>query len=191
MCFIQWRWWEALYINKWLISLSAQYLWCIAQNKLKICNMYGVQWQWPQCIYWSQNMIDMTRYWTNIIGDTQNVLSFQWHWYRGVVRFPSHGWRHSDHNLGTNNYIWWRTYSSLGLRELTSWGHCTYNKSAKGAYKWNSPVCLSMCEGSEYMSLSVTKRKIILNVTISKLLVLVRMSGIWFGVYINNISALV
>ena len=35
------------------------------------------------------------------------------------------------------------------------------------------------------------KRKIILNVTISKLLVLVNMSGIWFGVYINNISALV
>ena len=65
------------------------------------------------------------------------------------------------------------------------------NKSAKGAYTWSSPVCLSMCEGSEYTRLSVTKRKIILNVTISKLLVLVSMSGIWFGVYINNISALV
>ena len=65
------------------------------------------------------------------------------------------------------------------------------NKSAKGAYTWSSPVCLSMCEGSEYTCLSVTKRKIILNVTISKLLVLVSMSGIWFGVYINNISALV
>ena len=65
------------------------------------------------------------------------------------------------------------------------------NKSAKGAYTWSSPVCRSMCEGSEYMNLSVTKRKIILNVTIWKLLVLVSMSGIWFGVYINNISALV
>ena len=65
------------------------------------------------------------------------------------------------------------------------------NKSAKGAYTLSSPVCLSMCEGSEYTSLSVTKRKIILNVTISKLLVSVSMSGIWFGVYINNISALV
>ena len=31
------------------------------------------------------------------------------------------------------------------------------NKSAKGAYMWSSPVCLSMCEGSEYTSLSVTK----------------------------------
>ena len=65
------------------------------------------------------------------------------------------------------------------------------NKSAKGAYTWSSPVCRSMCEGSEYMNLSVTKRKIILNVTISKLLVLVSMSGIWFGMYIHNISALV
>ena len=65
------------------------------------------------------------------------------------------------------------------------------NKSAKGAYTWSSPDCRSMCEGSEYMNLSVTKRKIILNVTISKLLVLVSMSWIWFGVYINNISALV
>ena len=65
------------------------------------------------------------------------------------------------------------------------------NKSAKGAYTWSSPVCRSICEGSEYMNLSVTKRKIILNVTISKLLVLVSMSGIWFGMYIHNISALV
>ena len=67
----------------------------------------------------------------------------------------------------------------------------TGNKSAKGAYTWSSPVCLSMCEGSEHTSLSVTKRKIILDVRISKLLVLVSMSGISFGVYINNISALV
>ena len=28
------------------------------------------------------------------------------------------------------------------------------NKSAKGAYTWSSPVYLSMCEGSEYTSLS-------------------------------------
>ena len=34
-------------------------------------------------------------------------------------------------------------------------------------------------------------QKIILNVTISKLLVLVSLSGLWFGVYVNNISALV
>ena len=66
-----------------------------------------------------------------------------------------------------------------------------FNKSAKGAYMWSSPVCLSMCEGSEHTSLSVTKGKIILDVRISKLLVLVSMSGISFGVYINNISALV
>ena len=69
--------------------------------------------------------------------------------------------------------------------------HRKGNKSAKGAYTWGSPVCLSMCEGSEYTSLSATKMKIILNVTISKLLILVSMSGIWFGVYINNISTLV
>ena len=34
-------------------------------------------------------------------------------------------------------------------------------------------------------------QNIILNITISKLLVLVSMSGLWFCVYINNISALV
>ena len=33
------------------------------------------------------------------------------------------------------------------------------NKSAKGAYTWSSPVCLSMCEGNEYTNLSVTKEK--------------------------------
>ena len=32
-----------------------------------------------------------------------------------------------------------------------------WNKSDKGAYMWSSPVCLSMCEGSEYTSLSLTK----------------------------------
>ena len=32
--------------------------------------------------------------------------------------------------------------------------HTMCNKSAKGAYTWSSPVYLSMCEGSEYTSLS-------------------------------------
>ena len=120
----------------------------------------------------------------------------------------------------TSHYLnqWWlvyrRIYASVGLNELKTslfsiqlnwhtrgkWlihgakyfkDNHNHNKSAKGAYTWSSPVCRSMCEGSEYMNLSVTKRKIILNVTISKLLVLVSMSGIWFSVYINNISALV
>ena len=34
------------------------------------------------------------------------------------------------------------------------------NKSAKGAYIWSSPVCLSMCEGSEYTSFLSNKEKI-------------------------------
>ena len=31
-------------------------------------------------------------------------------------------------------------------------------KERQGAYTWSSPVCLSMCDGSEYTSLSVTTR---------------------------------
>ena len=40
----------------------------------------------------------------------------------------------------------------------TSQMSSAFNKSAKGTYNWSSPVCLSMCEGIEYTSLSVTKK---------------------------------
>ena len=100
-----------------------------------------------------------------------------------------HTWVIQNRPIRIENQDWHQT--STGTFHWASHCVCNVNKSAKGAYTWSSPVCLSTCEGSEYTCLSVTKRKIILNVTISKLLVLVSMSGIWFGVYINNISALV
>ena len=50
-------------------------------------------------------------------------------------------------------------YTNLKLNPisgLSAIGIASYNtnKSAKGAYTWSSPVYLSMCEGSEYTSLS-------------------------------------
>ena len=63
-------------------------------------------------------------------------------------------------------------------------------KSAKGAGKWSSPVCQSMCATIEYKSLSLTKEHWS-KCNISKALDISGYVWIGFVVYMSNMSALI